>query len=99
MISGQGPNPQTQADAPLFTDFSPGTDGADGQSMGSGTVYPTSVKTIADQLDEKHMKWRGYMEDMANGPAGQKTCRHPQQNQPDSTQTARQGDQYAARHN
>jgi hypothetical protein len=99
MISGQGPNPQTQADAPLFTDFMPGSAGADGQAMGSGTVYPASVKTIADQFDAKGLKWRGYMEDMANGPADQKTCRHPQPNQPDSTQSARQGDQYAARHN
>jgi hypothetical protein len=99
LVSGQGPNPQTQADAPLFTDFLPGTMGADGQAMGSGTVYPSSVKTIADQLKAKGLKWRGYMEDMANGPADQKTCRHPQPNQPDSTQSARQGDQYAARHN
>jgi hypothetical protein len=99
MISGQGPNPQTQADAPLYTDFMPGTPGDDGQAMGSGTVYPTSVKTIADQLEAKGLTWRGYMEDMANGPADQATCRHPQPNQTDPTQTARQGDQYAARHN
>jgi hypothetical protein len=99
MISGQGPNPETQADCQVFRDVTPGTIGADGQAMGSGCVYPASVKTIADQLDAKHMKWRGYMEDMANGPADQKTCRHPQPNQSDPTQTARQGDQYAARHN
>src|SRR3954471_10223012 len=72
VVSGQGPNPQTQADAPLFTDFSPGSPGPDGQAMGSGTVYPTSVKTIADQLEAKGLPWRGYMEDMANGPADQK---------------------------
>lgn len=99
MVSGQGPNPQTQADAPLFTDFVPATPGDDGQAMGTGTVYPASVKTIADQLEAKGLKWRGYMEDMANGPPDQKTCRHPEPNQPDSTQSARQGDQYAARHN
>jgi len=99
MVSGQGPNPQTQADCQAFTEFSPGTAGADGQSMGDGCVYPASVKTIADQLDAKRMKWRGYMEDMANGPAAQKTCRHPGINQSDPTQTAHQGDQYAARHN
>ncbi|MFL5895330.1 MAG: alkaline phosphatase family protein [Thermoleophilaceae bacterium] len=100
MISGQGPNPQTQADAPLFTDFSPGSEGPDGQAMGSGTVYPASVKTIADQFDDKHVKWRGYMEDMANAPPGEdRTCRHPQPNQTDPTQSARKGDQYAARHN
>src|SRR6476660_8295708 len=49
VISGQGPNPQTQADCQIFTDFQPGTEGADGQAMGSGCVYPTQVKTIADQ--------------------------------------------------
>jgi hypothetical protein len=99
MVSGQGPNPQTQADAPFFTDFVPATPGPDGQAMGTGTVYPTSVKTIADQLEAKRLEWRGYMEDMANGPADQKTCRHPAANQPDPTQSARPGDQYAARHN
>jgi hypothetical protein len=99
MVSGQGPNPQTQADAQVYSDFTPGTPGPDGQAMGSGAVYPTSVRTIADQLEAKGLRWRGYMEDMANGPPDQKTCRHPQPNQPDPTQTARQGDQYAARHN
>jgi phosphatidylinositol-3-phosphatase len=99
LVSGQGPNPQTQADGQFFTDFAPGTIGADDQATGSGVVYPTSVKTIADQLESKGLQWRGYMEDMANGPADQKTCRHPQQNEQDSTQDARQGDQYAARHN
>src|SRR3954470_3066003 len=99
MVSGQGPNPQTQADAPLFTDFVPGNPGDDGQTMGSGVVYPASVKTIADQLAAKGLEWRGYMEDMANGPTDQKTCRHPEPNQPDPTQSARKGDQYAARHN
>src|SRR5262249_14864576 len=83
----------------LWTDVMPGTIGADGQAMGSGVVYPAAVKTIADQLEAKGLTWRGYMEDMANGPADQQTCRHPQPNQSDPTQTARQGDQYATRHN
>jgi phosphatidylinositol-3-phosphatase len=99
MVSGQGPNPVTQADCPFFTDVTPGTVGADGQAAGSGCVYPTAVKTIADQLEAKQLQWRGYMEDMGNGPADQKTCRHPSANQSDPTQSARQGDQYAARHN
>src|SRR4051794_20223928 len=89
MISGQGPNPQTQADAPLFTDLVPGTTADDGQPVGSGAEYPTAVKALADQLQAGRVVWRGCVEDMANGPADQKACRHPQPNHPDSTQTAR----------
>jgi hypothetical protein len=101
MISGQGPNPETQADGQAgFKDVTPGTIGPDGQAMGSGVVYPQTVLTIANQLEKKGLTWKGYMEDMANGPAGEaKTCRHPQANQQDPTQSARKGDQYAARHN
>jgi hypothetical protein len=58
------------------------------------------VKTIADQLKDKGLTWHGYMEDMGNSTAGQsKTCRHPAANSHDDTQTAKAGDQYAARHN
>ena len=39
MVSGQGPNPQTQADALAgFRDVGPGTIAPDGQAMGSGVV-------------------------------------------------------------
>jgi hypothetical protein len=71
----------------------PATPGPDGQAMGAGSVYPTSVLTIADQLEAKGMTWKGYMEDMGQA------CRHPELNQPDDTQNARKDDQYAARHN
>jgi hypothetical protein len=97
VISGQGPNPQTQSDCQIFTEFAPAAKGPDGQAMGSGCVYPASVTTIANQLEGKRLKWKGYMEDMALG--NPKTCRHPALNQPDDTQTAEAGDQYAARHN
>jgi hypothetical protein len=97
VISGQGPNPQTQADCPVFTEFAPGTPGADGQAMGGGCVYPQHVQTIADQLQAKGMSWKGYMESMAvNGPA---TCRHPAIGENDDTQTANGENQYAAKHN
>jgi hypothetical protein len=99
VISGQGPNPQTQSDCQFYTDFTPGTMGADGQAMGSGCVYPTAVPTLANQLEGKGLTWKGYMEDMAKGPLDQTTCRHPAANQQDSTQSAKVGDQYAARHN
>jgi hypothetical protein len=96
-VSGQGPNPQTQADCQIFTDFQPGTGGPDGQAMGTGCVYPASVKTVADQLEGKGLKWKGYMEDMAL--AEPKSCRHPDVNQRDGTQSATAQSQYAARHN
>jgi hypothetical protein len=99
MVSGQGPNPYTQADAPLYIDFLPGTPGPDGQYIGQGSVYPPQVKTIADQL-KPPQTWRGYMEDQANSKTGEpKTCRHPAVGSPDDTQSARVGDQYATRHN
>jgi hypothetical protein len=99
LISGQGPNPYTQADAPAYVDLLPGSPGPDGQAMGAGSVYPASVQTIADQLQAKGLSWRGYMEDMANSTTEPKTCRHPAVGAPDTTQTARPGDQYAVRHN
>jgi phospholipase C len=99
MISGQAPNPWTQADCQFYTDVVPGAIVSDGQALGNGCVYPSSVKTLADQLDARGLTWRGYMQDMAadsqNAPT---TCRHPALNSQDDTQTARNGDEYAARH-
>jgi hypothetical protein len=96
MVSGQPPNPVTQADCQFFQDFI-GTMGADGVAVGQGCVYPPEVKTIADQLEAKGLTWKGYMEDQALGEP--KTCRHPDINQRDGTQSATKEDQYAARHN
>ena len=100
VISGQGPNPQTQADCQVYSDWSGGGADADGQVMGTGCVYPTEAKTIANQLEDKQLTWKGYMEDMAAaGGADQPTCVHPDLNQHDSTQSAKPESQYAARHN
>jgi hypothetical protein len=93
LVSGQGSNPLTQTDCQVFLDVFPGTVGADGQSAGVGCVYPSATKTIADQLTGAGLSWKGYMEDMGV------SCRHPSIGTLDSTQTARRGDQYAARHN
>ena len=97
-ISGQGPNPQTQADCQIYTNFSQVATGADGQAIGSGCVYPATVPTLADQLARHHLTWKGYMEDIANSPAEAKTCRHPAIDSVDDTQQAHVGDEYAARH-
>ncbi|MEA2347756.1 MAG: hypothetical protein QOG62_1543, partial [Thermoleophilaceae bacterium] len=96
MVSGQPPNPVTQSDCQFFQDFV-GTMRADGVAVGQGCVYPPEVKTIADQLEANGLTWKGYMEDQALGEP--KTCRHPEMNARDDTQSATKEDQYAARHN
>ena len=97
-LSGQGPNPQTQADCMLYSDFvQEGT--SDGQAVGHGCVYPSTVRTLANQMTDAGLRWKGYMEDMGNTPGQPATCRHPALNTPDSTQQAKPKDMYAARHN
>jgi hypothetical protein len=61
-------------------------------------VYPSSVKTIADQLASARLSWRGYMEDMGNKGTPNR-CQHPAFGSLDTTQTARAGNQNATRHN
>lgn len=100
MISGQAPNPQTQADCQYFTDFSPGTIGGYGQAQGSGCVYPAAVPTIASQLSAAGYTWRDYDEDMGANPRREPgVCAHPAINASDNTQKATATDQYATRHN
>ena len=92
-ISGQGPNPQTQADCLVYSTFVQKGTASPGQAVGSGCVYPSGVPTLADQLDASGKTWKGYMEDMGT------PCRHPQLDTRDETEKARVGDEYAARHN
>jgi phosphatidylinositol-3-phosphatase len=99
LVSGQGSNPVTQTDCQVYMDVLPGSLSSDGQASGVGCVYPSAVKTVADQLDAAGLSWKGYMEDMGNGAGQPATCRHPAFGSADPTQTARPGDQYAARHN
>jgi hypothetical protein len=99
MVSGQAPNPVTQADCQSFVDFVASGIDKDGQAIGSGCVYPSSVSTIANQIEAKGLSWKGYMEDMGNDPKRESaTCGHPVIGQPDGTQKATVGDQYASRH-
>jgi phosphatidylinositol-3-phosphatase len=100
MVSGQGANVQTQADCQIFSDFAGGVIGPDGQALGQGCVYPTTIKTVADQLTATGRSWKGYMEDMGNDPARESgLCAHPPLNTRDNTQSASADDQYATRHN
>jgi phospholipase C len=94
MISGQAPNPQTQGDCQVFSDFeSTGVFGPYGQLSGQGCVFPSSVETVADQLALRGYTWHGYMESM---PAA---CSHPALNTVDNTQKATATSEYATRHN
>jgi phosphatidylinositol-3-phosphatase len=101
MVSGQPPNLQTQADCQIYSEMAPGTVREDGIALGSGCVYPRSVRTIANQLENSGQSWRAYMQDMANSVAAGEpgSCRHPAIGAIDETQRPRAGDQYAARHN
>lgn len=101
MVSGQSANLQTQTDCQIFNDITPATPTSGGQYMGIGCVFPPGAETIANQLEDSGFTWKGYMDDMNGGdPMGtEKPCRHPAIGEHDPTQSAKVGDQYAARHN
>lgn len=100
MISGLAPNPATQADCPRFVEFEQTGMAAGGQPIGQGCVYPAHVKTIANQLAARRLKWKGYMEDMGNDTTREaRTCGHAVIGERDPTIRATATDQYAAKHN
>ena len=92
-ISGQGPNPQMQADCQTFTDFQRVSTQEPDQAVGTGCVFPADVPTLPRQLSAKGLRWKGYMDDM------KKPCQHPDVGAVDPTQRATPEDNYAARHN
>ena len=103
MVSGQPEAPTTIADCHKYVDFTlngaPSPVDSAGIATGDGCVYPGSVKTVADQLEAKHLTWRGYMEDMGKDPAreGQR-CARPAMGG-DGVLPATATDAYAYRHN
>lgn len=100
MISGQGPNLVTQLDCQTYSDFTGTTLGANGQAIGQGCIYPTTVASLPDQLTKAGLSWKGYMEDMGNDLTREAaTCGHPKIGSKDGTQVASATDQYATRHN
>ncbi|QBQ97231.1 alkaline phosphatase family protein [Paraburkholderia pallida] len=107
MVSGQAPTPQTDNDCTDYEDYNLTGMTSDGQAIGTGCVFPASIKTLPDQLKAAGYTWKGYAEDMGNDPAREAaTCGHPALNTADQTQRAEapsaavpEGDQYATRHN
>jgi phosphatidylinositol-3-phosphatase len=105
-VSGQAPNQLTSSDCVtsitslngVYDNITPGTLDPDqarypGQVDGQGCVFPASVQTIGNQLDQAYPRtidsdWREYAEDMGNDPArdggqpdplGGTDCAHPTQ--------------------
>lgn len=101
MISGQAPNPATQSDCAIHSEFvaTAKKPGAYGQLPGTGCVYPKSVSTLANQLTQAGYSWKAYMEDMGADPSRESaTCGHVAIGAPDITEHATPKDQYAAKH-
>ena len=69
-VAGQAPAPDDQADCPTYQDVAPGYPAADGQVYAStGCVYPASVPTLFNQLQNAGKSWKVYNRDMGNDPA------------------------------
>ena len=62
LVSGQGPTAADGGELPDLRAVRDGRPGADGQVLGSGCVYPSSMQTVGGQLAAKHLKWRAYVE-------------------------------------
>ena len=91
-ISGQGPNPQMQADCQIYSSFVAAGTAAPGQAVGSGCVFPANVPTLMSQLDGKGLTLEGL-----HGGHGYAVPASGAEHA-DSTQKAKVGDEYAARH-
>ena len=96
IISGQQPNADTRKNCPTFTPVKPGTvNKTNGLVKGDGCVFPAKAVTIPDQLTGAGKVWKGYFEDMANGPKDAATsCRRPEEGAGDPYASPRSGDAY-----
>lgn len=100
LLSGQGPNAQTQAGCPVYADVAPATVGDQAQEQGTGCVYSAQTATLANQLEQQGMTWRGYIEDQARGGPGVPTgCRRPALGAADPWRAPRPNDAYATARN
>jgi hypothetical protein len=95
MVSGQAPNPDTEAECATYSYFSTSaTPSASGQVPGSGCVYPNTALTVADQVTEAGKVWRGYIDGLTS-----ETCVHPNSGALDDTPLPYSGADYDDRHN
>ncbi|MEW9570390.1 alkaline phosphatase family protein [Rhodanobacter sp. Si-c] len=101
LISGQAPNPATQEDCSQYVEFKATTGklDANGQLAGSGCVYPSQVKTVADQLRAARFSWKGYMEGMGSDPSRETAqCGHAAIGSRDHSNGESLKDRYADKH-
>ncbi|MBN9098077.1 MULTISPECIES: alkaline phosphatase family protein [unclassified Pseudonocardia] len=105
LVGGQSPAPDNQNDCPTYVDAKPATKAADGQvNVSSGCVYPASVPTLFNQLDQARVPWKIYAQDMGNTPGREDPyhCGIPGNpagaGVPDPPSATAQ-DQYVAKHN
>ncbi len=83
LVSGQGPNPDGQADCPQYKDavgkvindpHNPNVGqwasaaGPNGAVGTNGCVYPADVPTLFNQFDAAKVSWKGYLQDLQNDP-------------------------------
>jgi len=95
-ISGQPPNPSTQANCSTYTEFPHNAKpNKQGVIPGTGCVYPVETLTVADQLSSAGFQWSAYMESMVGATGKPENCVHPESGATD--QPAQGG--YAARQN
>jgi phosphatidylinositol-3-phosphatase len=85
LLSGQGPTEATAADCPTYAPLASASAGADGQTLGSGCVYPPSTKTLMGQLAAKRLTWKAYVQGI--GEASAPPCAHPALGAPDPSAT------------
>ncbi|HEX2903863.1 MAG TPA: alkaline phosphatase family protein [Jatrophihabitans sp.] len=105
LVGGQAPAPDTQADCPQYSNVSPGFAAPDGQTYAStGCVYPSSVKTIFNQLDQVGKSWKIYAQDMGNDPTREQVYNCGRPGDPSGAGVVDPGgatptDQYVPKHN
>ena len=103
ILGGVAPTHDIQGDCTRYREMTDAKSAADGQvTSRQGCVFPKFVPTLAGQLTDQRLTWKGYMQDMGNIPTReQATCGRPSlgPNGADLTQKPAPGDNYTARHN
>jgi phosphatidylinositol-3-phosphatase len=107
-VTGQAPDIATENDCGVWTRFEPTNKirGPFHQLVGNGCVYPASIPTLGNQLTNKRLTWKAYLQDMGNTPSRDSTvatsqgpaCGHPAVGAADPTEGATAADQFADRH-
>ena len=69
--AARAPTPRPRPTASSTTRWSPARSAPTGSPWGTGCVFPSSVKSVGDQLTSKGLGWKAYMQDMGT------PCRHP----------------------